>query len=86
MHRTVAWIQINVCSQLLLSHIRPHKEVSISTVSRLVKTTLNLGEIDTTQFKAHSTLSVSSSKAYSSGFPLDDIYTKLLQLVQCQNL
>ena len=73
MHRTAAWRQINGCSQLLLSHIRPHKEVSVSTVSIWVKTTLSLAGIDISQFKAHSTWSASSSKAFSSGLSLDDV-------------
>ena len=47
-------------NQLLLSFIKPHKEVATSSVSRWIIQVLNLAGIDTNMFKGHSTRSVSS--------------------------
>ena len=50
-------------SQFLVSHIKPHKPVPPSTVSRWLGQVLAMASIDTEVFKAHSTRSESSSKA-----------------------
>ena len=60
-------------SQLLLSHIAPHKRVSTDTVSRWIKQILNLAGIDTTVFKAHSTRAAAVSKAHQEGISVSEI-------------
>ena len=56
-------------SQFLVSHIKLHKLVSPSTVSRRLGQVLAIAGIDTEVFKAHSTRSASSSKAEVTGSP-----------------
>ena len=60
-------------SQFLVSHIKPHKPVSPSTVSRWLGKVLVMTSINTEAFKAHSTRSASSSKAEVTGVPLTNI-------------
>ena len=62
-----------VKQQLLLSHRKPHNEVSVTTVSRWVKEVLKLAGINTELFKAHSVRSASSSKAFVYGLSLSTI-------------
>ena len=50
-------------NQLLLSHMRPYKEVQSSTIANWVKLVLKMTEIDTSLCKAHSCRSASTSKA-----------------------
>ena len=65
--RTKGWRQVQK-RQLLLGTIKPHVEVSSSTVSRWIKETLKLCGVDTIgNFNAHSTRSASTSKAAQSG-------------------
>jgi hypothetical protein len=58
---------------LMLSMVKPHHPVTTSSVSRWVKQTLSLAGIDTGIFKAHSTRSAATSKAYNSGVSVHDI-------------
>ena len=51
-------------NQLLLSHMRPYKEVQSSTIAHWVKLVLKMAGIDTSLYKAHSCRSVSTSKVY----------------------
>ena len=60
-------------SQLLVSHINPHKAVSSSTVSRWACQLLNLVGVDTDTLTAHSTRSASTSKASKKGVSLADV-------------
>ena len=60
-------------SQFLVSHIKPHKLVSPSTVSRWLGQVFAMAGIETEVFKAHSTRSASSSKAEVTGVSLRDI-------------
>ena len=60
-------------SQFLVSHIKPHKPVSPSTVSRWLGQVLAMAGINTEVFKAHSTRSASSSKAEVTGVSLTDV-------------
>ena len=60
-------------SQFLVSHIKPHKPVSPSTVSRWLGQVLAMAGINTEVFKAHSTRAASSSKAEVTGVSLTDI-------------
>jgi len=53
--------------QLLLSYIKPHVQVSTSIISRWIVNVLSLAEIDTKQFRGHSTRSASTSKAFDLG-------------------
>ena len=62
-------------TQLLLSHIKPHKEVSSSTVSRWLKDTIALAGIDTNVFKGHSSRSAASAGAGLAGASISDILT-----------
>ena len=50
-------------SQFLVSHIKPHKPVSLSTVSRWLGKVLAMTGIDTEVFQVHSTRSALPSKA-----------------------
>ena len=60
-------------SQFLVSHIKPYKSVSPSTVFRWLGQVLAMVGINTEVFKAHSIRSASSSKTELTGFSLIDI-------------
>ena len=60
-------------SRLLISYQKPYKVVSADTISRWLKTVLNLAGIDTTKFGAHSTRSASTSAAKAMDVSLDVI-------------
>ena len=62
--------------QLLLSHIRPHKEITKSTIARWIMCVLKMSGIDTTTFKAHSVRSAASSKAKAQGLSTKDILSR----------
>ena len=51
-------------ANLLTTPIKPHKKVTVSAVSRWLKGILQLSDINIDIFKAHSTRSVSISKAF----------------------
>jgi len=59
--------------QLLLSHLKPYKEVQSSTIANWVKLVLKKAGIDTSLYKAHSCRSASTSKAKVLGLSLKDI-------------
>lgn len=69
--RTEAWRKNE--GQLLLSFLSPYKCVTTQTVSRWIIEVLSLSGIDTFFFNAHSTRSVSGSKARSSGICIMEI-------------
>ena len=56
-------------SQFLVSHIKPHKPLSLSTVSRWLGQVHAMAGINTQVFKGHSTRAAASSKAEVTGFP-----------------
>ena len=60
-------------SQFLVGHIKPHKLVSPSTVSRWLGQVLAMAGINTDVFRAHTTRSASSSKAEVTGVSFTDI-------------
>ena len=60
-------------SQLLVSFIKPHLPVSLSTIARWLKETMTAAGIDTTVFKAHSVRGASSSTAANKGVTTDEI-------------
>ena len=69
----MSW-RTNNQTQLLLSFIEPHKEISSSTIARWIKTTLRLAGVNEIGlFSAHSTRSASTSRAGFSGLSVDDI-------------
>ena len=72
LQRSAQWRQRDQ-KQLLLSHIKPHQEVSRSTISRWIVEMLENSGIDTRTFKAHSVRSASSSKAKINGLSTPDI-------------
>ena len=58
--------------QLLLSYHKPHKPVSLDTVSRYLKTVLHAAGVDV-KYTPHSTRSASTSAALARGTSIDDI-------------
>ena len=58
---------------LLRTIIKPHKGVTANTVSNWIKDVMSHAGIDTTRFKAHSTRSAATSKAFRNGTPIDDV-------------
>lgn len=63
-------------TQLFIAFQKPHKPVSVATISRWLKTVLKLSGIDCSIFSGHSTRSASSSAAFAAGCPIDIIMTK----------
>ena len=53
--------------------IKPHKGVTANTVSNWIKDVMSHAGIDTTRFKAHSTRSAATRKAFRIGNPIDDV-------------
>ena len=60
-------------TQLLISAVKPHKPVSIDTVSRWAKCMLQRSGVNIKTFTTHSTRAAATSKSYSIGLPLQDI-------------
>ena len=60
-------------SKLLLSHRKPHKNVTQKTVSRWFKTSVKLAGINTDICTGHSILSAASSSARNCGAEITDI-------------
>ena len=60
-------------SKVFISYTKPHGQVTGSTISRWIKTTLALAGIDTDIFKSHSTRSASTSRASRQSLPLTSI-------------
>ena len=60
-------------SKLLISYPKPHKPVSIATVSKWAKLVLKGSGIDVTCFSGNSARSASTSYSAQSGLPLKDI-------------
>ena len=60
-------------SQLLLNHLKPHKEIQKSTLAGWVKIVPRKAGIDTLQLKAHSCRSAATSKAKTMGISLEGV-------------
>lgn len=60
-------------SKLFIGLRKPHRQVSGSTVGRWVKDYLSLAGVNSLVFSAHSTWGAASSKAASTGVPIDSI-------------
>ncbi|XP_019859607.1 PREDICTED: uncharacterized protein LOC109587826 [Amphimedon queenslandica] len=62
-----------MANPLFLSFNRHHKPVASSTISRWITATMKEAGIDTDAFQAHSTRAAASSRARSTGVPVEDI-------------
>ena len=60
-------------TQLFIGQIKPHNEVTKSTIAGWLKLLLKISGIDTTIFKAHSFRAACSSRAKRIGVPIEDI-------------
>ena len=63
------------CSQLLLSHVKPHGPASKDTISRWCKNVLKSAGIDVSKVTAHSTCSASTSFLAERNVNIKDIMT-----------
>lgn len=63
-------------SRLLLSYVKPHKNVTKDTISRWIKVILNRSGVNTKIFGSHSVRSASTSKAKSNTVPIDETLKK----------
>ena len=70
--RSSSWRKKGQC-QLLLSHLKPNKEIQKSTLTGWVKIVLRKADIDTSQFKAHSCRFAATSKATAMGISLEGV-------------
>ena len=59
--------------QLFIALNKPHKAVSVDTLSRWTKSMLQKSGIDITTFSTHSTRSASTSKGFDMGIPISEI-------------
>ena len=59
--------------RLMLSYIKPYKEITRDTVSRWIRTVMIRAGIDVTVFSAHSVRSASTSKARDNNVPISTI-------------
>jgi hypothetical protein len=59
--------------ELFVSFVKPHSSVSRDTISRWIKTVLELAGVDVTRFSAHSTRGASTSAAFSRNVAIDTI-------------
>ncbi|EZA51192.1 hypothetical protein X777_10262, partial [Ooceraea biroi] len=60
-------------NSLFIAINKPHKAVTVQTISRWIKTVLQKCGIDINVFSSHSTRYASSSAAFASGLDLDTI-------------
>ena len=58
---------------LLVSYIKPHVQVSASTISRWIKTVMQKSGIDIKKYKAHSVRAAATSKASNNNIPIQEI-------------
>ena len=72
LRRSAAW-STQGQNQLLLSHLKPYKEVQSSTIANWVKLVFKMARIDTSLYKTHSCKSASTSKDKVLGMSLKDI-------------
>ena len=60
-------------SKLLISTVRPHKQVSKATIGRWIKQSLKMAGIDTNTLKSHSTRAAATSAAQRKGVKIAEI-------------
>lgn len=63
-------------SQLLISFQKPHKAVSRDTISRWIRTAMQMSGINLDVYKAHSTRAASVSAAHRAQVPIQEILSK----------
>ena len=63
-------------SKLFRSILKPHREVTKSTITRWIKEVLKMSGIDITVFQTHSIRAAASSKAHTMGLSTDDVLKK----------
>ena len=63
LERSKGWRADSNKHQLLLSYVKPHKEVVPCTIAGWLVQLMNLAGIDTSEFRAHSVRGASTSKA-----------------------
>ena len=63
-------------SKLLISYVKPHKDISRDTVARWIKTVLHRSGIDTKIYGAHSFRAASTSRAKLKAVPVQEILEK----------
>ena len=64
-------------SQLLISFQKPHKAVSRDTISRWIRTVMQMSGINLDVYKAHNTRAALVSAAHRAQDPIQEILTKL---------
>jgi hypothetical protein len=64
------------CDRIFISYMKPHKEVTKSTIARWVRSALCMAGIDVTVFSAHSTRAASTSALKAKNVPLKDVMNK----------
>ena len=60
-------------NKLLISYIKPHREISKDTIFRWIKSVMKASDINTDEFSSHSCRSAASSKARVVVIPLSKI-------------
>ena len=73
LNRTEGWRRVNNETQLLLSYIRPHKQVEPSTISGWLKNVPKSSGINVSLFTAQSTGSAATLKPSAPGLSLIEI-------------
>ena len=75
LERTKDWCSDGNKNQLLLSYIKPHKEVVPCTIAGWLVQMMKESGVDTSEFRAHSTRGASTSKAKVKGLSCQEIMT-----------
>ena len=73
-------------SKLFIGNTKPLNHVTASTISRWIKSTLEMAGINTNQFKAYSTRSACTSTAASAAIPIDTILQLQIGKVQIHSV
>ncbi len=73
LERTKTWRKNPKLGELFISHVKPHEPVHKSTIARWIKNVMEMAEINTNSYCAHSARSAASSKAKKQGLSVDDI-------------
>ena len=68
--------ELRMSPRLFLISIKPHARASRATISRWIKSVMEISGIDIGVYKPHSTRSASVSKAASLAFPTDVILSR----------
>ena len=77
LNRTASWRNTTETKeQMFLALVKPHKPVSVPTISRWLKDLMKLSGIDTEKYKAHSLRSAAVSKASQVGMSVEQILEK----------